>query len=129
MVPAGGFTAQFDERAASGLAATAGWMKFIAILFIIGSALNLLSIVILNVPGLVIGGIGLWMAITLLGAATALQGAARGSGPQLVLAHAKLHTFFMVWGILTIILIGLIAIAVLVLLTVGMAMLGTLLGR
>ena len=74
-----------------------GWLKFVGIVTILAAVPSALTIV-----GLVIAWLPIWLGILLVQAGTAAD---RGSQDELLRMIEKLRTYFMVQGILIIVLI------------------------
>jgi hypothetical protein len=101
------------------LASGRGWMKFLAILTILGGALQVLSII-----GILWAWLPIWLGVLLFQAATGMdQASIGGDAAAFVAAQGKLRLYFMIQGIL--IIIG-FAFAVLFLMFGGMAMIAAL---
>ncbi len=106
--------AQVIRSASTPLAESAGWMKFLGILSIIGGVSQALSLV-----GILWAWLPIWTGFLLYQAASAAD-TARLTGDHAALATANNHlkTYFMINGILTLlgILIGLAMLCLLVIL-------------
>ena len=87
------------------LYACKGWMKFVAVLSIIGGVLQVLTIF-----GIVIAWLPIWAGILLFQSANAAEEAYQtDSKAALVMSLSRLKTYFIIMGIIT--LIGIILFA------------------
>ncbi|MEO6967570.1 MAG: DUF5362 family protein [Rhodanobacteraceae bacterium] len=97
------------------LASGRGWIKFLAILTIIGGALQVLSII-----GILWAWLPIWLGVLLFQAASGMEQASiNGDVATFVMAQNKLRLYFMIQAIMIIIAF---ALAILFLLFGGMAM-------
>jgi hypothetical protein len=97
------------------LAKASFWMKFLAVLAIIGGALYCLTIV-----GIIIAWFPILMGVILFQAAKAVdEAAANGNKDSAIVATSKLKLLFMIYGIVTCVMIGLMIIGVIVMFAVG----------
>ena len=89
------------------LSDAAGWMKLLAVLSIISGIFIALTII-----GLLIAWLPIWIGVLLLRAANDSQNAVRTGGEvEAVSATSNLSTIFKIYGIITAIYLGLIALA------------------
>jgi len=109
-------TGQTDivRRLAGTLARASGWMKFVAVLAIVGGALYVLTIV-----GIVVAWIPIWLGVLLWQAADAASRAEADADPVLLeRALDRLRLLFTVYGVIA--LVGIIlAVLAVVLMIVG----------
>lgn len=102
------------------LAMGRGWMKFLAILTIIGGVLQIFSII-----GILWCWLPIWLGVLLFQAASgAEQASLSGDSAAFVMAQNKLRLYFMIQAIVIIIAF---ALMILFLLFGGMALMATLL--
>jgi len=82
-----------------------GWMKFVAVMSIIGGILQALTIV-----GIIIAWLPIWTGVLLFQSASAVEQAYDGDRrDEMIRSLSKLKTYFIVMGVLT--LIGIIVTA------------------
>jgi hypothetical protein len=98
-----------------------GWIKFLAIVWIISGGFYALTIV-----GIIIAWILIWIGIILLKVSNSCGEVAGGKGESLGDMFASLKTFFLLTGIFTIITMALSAIWFIIF---GIAMIGGILGE
>lgn len=97
------------------LVASKGWMKFLGVMYIIMGVLTALSIV-----GIIVAWVPIWLGVLLVQAANATEeSASNGSRDSFQRALSKLKTFFIVNGVLM-----LIVVALYVIMFIGMASMG-----
>ena len=88
------------------LSDAAGWMKLLAVLSIISGIFIALTII-----GLIIAWLPIWIGVLLMRAANDAQNAVRTGGEtEAVSATGNLSTIFKIYGIITAIYLGLIAL-------------------
>jgi len=79
-----------------------GWMKFIGVIFIIGGILYALTLV-----GIIVAWLPIWQGVLLIQSAGAAENARHtGSENELIRSLAKIRTYFIIMGVLT--LLGII---------------------
>jgi len=79
-----------------------GWMKLVGVMYIIGGALQVLTII-----GIVIAWLPIWIGILLFQSASAIEQAYEaGNKAAMTRSLSKLKTYFIIMGVLT--LIGII---------------------
>jgi hypothetical protein len=94
-----------------------GWLKFIGVLNIIAGAINALSLI-----GILWAWLPIWLGILLVQAGSrADEYAARGDEAALTGLLAKLKNYYLISGIFTIIWLGIIVLAGIVVLILTMA--------
>lgn len=99
-----------------------GWIKFLGILSIIGGALQALSIV-----GIIIAWIPIWLGVLLFQTASGMERAAiNGDSAAFIEAQNKLRLYFMINGIMIIVVF---ALALLFVLFGGMALMAGILAH
>lgn len=85
-----------------------GWMKLLAIVFIISGALIALSII-----GIIIAWVPIWIGVVLFQAASATEQAYNsGSSDAMLLAQNKLKSYFTIMGVFTLIIVILYALMI-----------------
>lgn len=86
----------------SPLVASKGWMKFLGVMYIIMGILTALSIV-----GIIVAWIPIWLGVLLVQAASAIEeSASNGSKGSFQRSLSKLKTFFIVNGVLMLIVVA-----------------------
>ncbi len=109
-----------QEKIYEEMSKSAGWMKFIGILSIIGGALSALSIV-----GIIIAWLPIWMGIVLFQAGSAASAAGLAKDEiKLVEAISKLRLYFVIMGITVIVGIAFSILATLIAMMTGFWALG-----
>lgn len=116
------------RRFAAPLARASGWMKFVAVLAIVGGALYVLTIV-----GIVVAWIPIWLGVLLWQAADAASRAeAEGDAALLDRALDRLRLLFTVYGVVALVGLALAVLAFVLLfagLLGGLGEIGRELGR
>lgn len=106
----------------SNLRGMVGWMKFLGIMMIVSGILQALSIV-----GIIVAWIPIWLGVLLSQTSTIAKQFAETENPELLGTFtAKLKTFFLIAGILTIVSIIVAVIMLIVYLIFGIALIGSL---
>ncbi len=101
------------------LASGRGWIKFLAILTIIGGALQALTIV-----GIIFAWLPIWLGVLLFQSASGMEQASiNGDATTFVTAQNKLRLYFMIQAILIIVMFALV---ILFFLFGGMALMATM---
>lgn len=104
-----------QEKIYEEMAKSAGWMKFIGILSIIGGALSALSIV-----GIIIAWLPIWMGIVLFQAGGAASAAGLTKDEvKLAEAISKLRLYFVIMGITVIVGIAFSILGILIAIITG----------
>ncbi len=86
------------------------WLKVLGVAMIIQGIITALTIV-----GIIICWLPIWLGVLLFQAAGAIEGAqANGSKPHMLTALSKLKLFFMINGVLMLIMIAFVVIAFIV---------------
>lgn len=103
------------EKVYEDMQKSAGWMKFIGILSIIGGALSALSLV-----GIIVAWLPIWMGIVLFQAGNAASAAGIAKDEtKLVEATSKLRLYFLILGITIIVGFALSILSLLIALITG----------
>ena len=90
------------------LASGKGWMKFVGIVFIVQGALTALSIV-----GIIIAWLPIWIGVLLMQSANAIERAQlSGDAEALKESLARLRTYFVIQGVLYLVMIALMVVYV-----------------
>jgi hypothetical protein len=112
---------ELQQKVTTSCKEMSGWIKFLAIVWIISGAIYALTIF-----GIIIAWILIWIGVILLRVSKSCKEVADGTFDSLGEMFASLKTFFILTGVFTIITI---ALSIIWFMVMGIAMVGGLLGE